>query len=87
MLRGALAASLVLVVLYTISQKGASSRIGEAGGVFTTGLKRLFDPTVAGIGNHAKTGVVDPPASTGSTTGPYMQPVAPSAPPATVYNV
>lgn len=83
MFKGALAASLVLIVLYTVSQKGASSRLGEAGGIFTKGLKRLFDPSVAGIGNHAKTGVVDAPAAT--STGPYMQPVTTS--PAPVYNV
>ncbi len=71
MWRGMLAGTLVLIVVYVVVQPGASSKAGEASNAFQTGLKRLFSPSVAGIGNHS--GATDAgatPAST-NTSGTY----------------
>jgi hypothetical protein len=51
-IRGFLAGTLGLAVLYVVLQTGAAGRISEGGNVAVKGMRRLFDPTVAGIGDH-----------------------------------
>ena len=72
MWRGALAGTLVLIVVYVVVQPGASSKAGEASNAFQTGLKRLFSPQVAGIGNHSGAAETAPkPTATAVTSGPF----------------
>lgn len=76
MWRGALAGTLVLIVTYVVVQKGTSDKLGAASSAFQEGLKRLFSPQVAGIGNHsgaAETAPVSLKANpTPTTTGPFF---------------
>jgi len=50
---GALAGSMALIVLYAVTQKGASDRIGAAGGIAATIARRLISPQFAGIPQRA----------------------------------
>lgn len=54
MWRGILAGSLALSVLYVLSQKGASGRVAQGGGLLVEGMRRLLSSEVAGIGDHSK---------------------------------
>lgn len=81
MIRGAIAGSLALIILYAVSQNAAADKAQEASNILVAGLKRLLDPGVAGIGNHA-TNVQPSTPSTPSkpggtpvstTPGPYFQ--------------
>jgi hypothetical protein len=54
MWRGIVVGTLALSVLYVISQRGASDRVAEGGGLVVAGMRRLLSPQVAGIGNHSK---------------------------------
>ncbi len=54
MIRGFAIGTLTLAVAYVLLQSGAASRLEAGGNVLVKGMKRLFDPTVAGIGDHTK---------------------------------
>jgi hypothetical protein len=54
MWRAAVVTTLALSVLYVVSQRGASGRVAEGGGLLVAGMRRLTSPQVAGIGNHSK---------------------------------
>ena len=73
--RGFLVGSLALIVTYVVVQKGTSDKLGSASSAFQQGLKRLFSPQVAGVGNHSNAAATAPPVKTSSstiTTGPYF---------------
>jgi hypothetical protein len=54
MWRGIAVTTLALSVLYVISQRGASDRVAEGGGLLVAGMRRFLSPQVAGIGDHSK---------------------------------
>lgn len=76
--RGFLAGTLALIVTYVVVQRGTSDKLGAASNAFQEGLKRLFSPQVAGIGNHSGAAETSPgfiPKSTSAqtlTTGPFF---------------
>jgi hypothetical protein len=53
MWRGFAFGSLALIVLYVVVQPGVAEKLGLGGDTLVAGAKRLFDPTVAGIGDHS----------------------------------
>jgi hypothetical protein len=70
--RGFLAGTLALIVTYVVVQKGASDKLGSASSAFQQGLKRLFSPQVAGIGNHSGAAETAPISTSPATSGPYF---------------
>lgn len=54
MLRGFVAGSLVLIVIYVATQQGASTKTETASRWSVEVLRRLTSPDVAGIGDHSK---------------------------------
>lgn len=65
MLKGFVAGSLALIMLYVVVQPGASGKTALASNALVQGFRRLFSPQVAGIGDHSKTTPTG--ASSGST--------------------
>jgi len=51
--RGILAGSLTLIVIYVVVQPGASSKVQQGGNVLTGALQRLLSPGVAGVPQRA----------------------------------
>ncbi len=51
---GFLAGSLALIVLYVVVQPGSASKTQQGGNILIAGMKSLFEPGRAGIGNHAQ---------------------------------
>lgn len=72
-MKGFVAGSLGLIILYVVVQAGTSSKLDAASKTSTSLLKRALSPGVAGIGNHNK--VVAAPAKTtalpGIPNGPF----------------
>lgn len=53
--RGFAIGTLALIALYVAVQEGTSGKTEAASNALVAGMRRLFSPEVAGIGNHAKT--------------------------------
>lgn len=53
-MKGFVAGSLALIILYVVVQQGTSSKLDSASKTSTSLLKRALSPSVAGIGNHNK---------------------------------
>lgn len=66
MVKGFIAGSLGLIILYAVLLKGSTDRITEGGNAVNAGMRRFLEPGVAGVGNHAK-GTA--PAGGGSGSG------------------
>ncbi len=54
MIKGFLAGTLALSVVYVLLQSGSARRLEQGGNALVHGMRKLFDPTVAGIGDHTK---------------------------------
>lgn len=54
MIRGFIAGSIGVIVLYVVVQDGPSRKLGIASNWFTSGVRHFLSPGVAGIGNHAQ---------------------------------
>jgi len=52
-MRGALAGSLALIILYVAVQPGTSSKVAASGGPLIRGFQRFMSPTTAGIPTRA----------------------------------
>lgn len=61
-MRGVLAGSLALIVLYVVVQPGASSKVEQGGNVITKLFRRALSPGVAGVPQRA---AAKPAAGTG----------------------
>ncbi len=53
MFRGFVTGSLALIALYVVVQDGPSKKLGIASSALVASARRLFDPGVAGIGDHS----------------------------------
>lgn len=69
LVRGFVAGSLGLVILYVTVQPGAAAKTQQGSGLFVAGLRALFAPDRAGIGDHSTPGTTDALTPTAPTTG------------------
>lgn len=53
MIKGFITGSLALIVLYVVVQPGPSQKLGLASNTLVASMRRLFEPDVAGIGDHS----------------------------------
>jgi len=87
-MRGFALGTLGLIALYVFVQQGSSDKVSAAGGTLSAGLKRLSDPTVAGIHQTKTPGTVwhDPaaPPATGGGTQHLPHAAGPPLPPTTI---
>jgi len=78
MVRGFVAGSIGVIVLYVVVQDGPSRKLGIASNWFTTGVRHFLSPGVAGIGNHAQPSskaTLNDPTLGGSASGSHSIPV------------
>lgn len=54
MWRGLVVGSVALVVLYVVAQNGASGRISQGGGLVAGFIRRMTDPSVAGVPDRSR---------------------------------
>lgn len=64
MIRGFVAGSLALIVLYVVVQKGTGDKLATGGGVLSAGLNRLLSGDVAGMPRVKKATAAAPAADT-----------------------
>jgi hypothetical protein len=71
--RGFAAGTIGLIVLYVLTQRGASDRVSSAGGIIANTIRRLGSPDIAGI-PQVKTDNRPPPADGGPVQG-FIRPL------------
>lgn len=69
MVRGILAGSLTLIVLYVFVQRGTSDKVAAGGNLLTQGFRRVLSGDVAGVPQRKQT----PAGSAGRGTGQLHQ--------------
>jgi hypothetical protein len=73
-LKGFVAGSLALIILYVVVQPGTSGKVEQGGNTLVALTKRLFSPEVAGIGDHSKTSDTGGSREGGRAPNPTTQP-------------
>ena len=75
-IRGFIGGSLALIVVYTLVQRGASSRVAEGSSTLVELMKAVFSPGRAGVSDHTHphtttTLTPTPPAAGGGGTAKF----------------
>ncbi len=70
--RGVIAGSLALIVLYVLGQSGTSSKASGAISLVSKGLNRFMSPSVAGVPQRKASGAPAAAAPSTGTGGPWQ---------------
>lgn len=76
-IRGVIAGSLALIVLYVLGQSGTGSKVSGATSLISQGLSRFMSPSVAGVPQRKTAGgasTAAPPAPAPATGGSMYPP-------------